>query len=163
MSRSNKIVALILILGFILIAVLSSMYEPEWKRVHTDSQGNRYYYDTGSVSEGLSDGIDGGSANYFEMRVYPSPGSKEFNSVKGIVQDIIKNEKNKLVTEDIGNDYLYKEIQAEIDCSKDKVKFKHTDYIAVGDTYIWSDLHEPEKWQSIDSDSMKAIKEAVCR
>ncbi|NQU79086.1 hypothetical protein HQ545_04930 [Candidatus Woesearchaeota archaeon] len=45
----------------------------------------------------------------------------------------------------------------------DKIKFKHTDYIAIDDTHIWSDLHKPEKWQDIDSDSMKAIRDAVCR
>jgi hypothetical protein len=154
MPRSNKIVALILILGFLLIVILSAMAGPEWKRAYTDPQGNRYYYDTGSVSEG----IDGGSANYFEMRVYRS-GSNEFDQIK----EIVKHMKTELVSEDIGKDYLYKEIQAEIDCQNNTVKFKHTDYIAVGDTHIWSDIHEPEKWQDIETDSMKAIKEAVCK
>ena len=149
---SHRTVGIIFILGFLLIATLSAMAKPEWKRAYTDPQGNRYYYDTGSVSEGLSAGIDGGSANYFEMRVYPSLGSNEFNRIK-----------NELIPEDIVKDYLYKEIQAEIDCSKDKIKYKHRDYIAVGDVYIWSNLHEAEKWQDIDSDSMKAIRGAVCR
>ena len=97
------------------------------------------------------------------MRVYPTTGSKEFDSVKMIVEEVIKAGKNKLITSDISEDYLYKEIQADIDCQNNKVKFKHTDYIAVEDEYIWSDIHEPEKWQNIESDSMKAIKEAVCR
>lgn len=162
MKLSNRTVSVTLFASilFIVLFPVMAMAGGEWKRAYIDSEGDRYYYYSKSVSVGNGgDGIN----HFVEMRVYPSPGSKEFDSVKVIVKDVIQTGKNKLITSDISEDYLYNEIQAEIDCSKDKVKFKHTDYIAVGDTYIWSDLHEPEKWQDIDSDSMKAIRDAVCR
>jgi len=157
MSRSNKKVVLIFIVSLLSIVILPVLAGAEWKRAYTNSEGDRYYYYSKSVSVARSGG-DG--INYFvEMRVYPSLGSKEYNEIK----DIVKNNKYELAPEDVWKDYLYKEIQADIDCNKNKIMFKHTDYIAVGDIGIWSDIYEPEKWQSIDSDSMKAIKEAVCR
>jgi hypothetical protein len=151
-----KLVNIYLLYFILCLLVISSCYREnsphsEWNGVFISQSGDRYYIDSKSIAKG----IDGGSINYFEMRVYPSFGSELFKEIEKI--DLVKLAEMKK------SDYLYKNIQADIDCQKDTIKLKHTDYMAVPEENLNSDIHEPEKWQEIDTDPMKAIREAVCR